>query len=119
MVNSIPGNDLPSSGAQSIDWFVRQAGHVLLHVILTFFAWMVAKGSWKSMRAWVFTTMFAVSYSLLDELYQGLIPGRNPNWGDVGYNLAGVFLAAGWIAYRHRRDLFYARRSDLVLNRAA
>lgn len=102
-VNSIPGSDLPSAGDASADYFIRQLGHVFLHMVLALLAWMVAKESWKGLGRWLFTIAVSVSYSILDECYQGLIPGRNPNWEDVVYNLAGVLLALGWLAYRYKR----------------
>ena len=103
-LNSVPGSDLPSAGDASIDFFVRQGGHVFLHMILACFAWMVAKESWKGRRAWIIAVCIAAVFSMFNEFYQRLIPGRNPNWEDVGYNLFGVFLIMSWVAYRYRRQ---------------
>ena len=103
-LNSVPGSDLPSVGDALVDYFIRQAGHVFLHMILACFAWMVAKESWKGRRAWMIAFCIAAVFSVLNEFYQRLIPDRNPNWEDVGYNLFGVFLIMSWVAYRYRRQ---------------
>jgi len=100
-LNSIPGCHLPSAGNTSLDCFVRQGGHIFLHMILTVFAWMAAKRSFKWHRAWVLVIFIAVVFSILNEFYQAYIPGRNPNWEDVIYNLTGVFLIVSWIALWH------------------
>ena len=109
--NSVHGSDLPSVGNISADYFIRQGGHVFLHMILACFVWMVAKESWKGRRAWVIAVCIAAVFSMLNEFYQRLIPGRNPNWEDVGYNFFGVFLAMAWLVYRYRRQTREVRTS--------
>lgn len=104
-LNSVHGSDLPSAGDTSVDYFVRQGGHIFLHMILTLFAWTAVKRSFKWRWAWVLAIFIAVVFSILNEFYQAYIPGRNPNWEDVIYNLAGVFLVLGWVAYRYRYEL--------------
>jgi hypothetical protein len=96
VLNSIPGNHLPSAGSSGADYVIRQAGHVLLHGMLFVFAWKAA-GTFLE-RAEFFALLPAVALCFLTEAYQGLIPGRNPNWEDVVYNLASVVLAFLWVS---------------------
>ena len=105
VLNSIPGRDLPSAGDKSVDYFIRQGGHIFLHMILTLFAWTAAKRSFKWHWAWVLAIFISVVFSIVNEFYQAYIPGRNPNWDDVGCNLAGVFLTMCLVVYRYRSEL--------------
>jgi VanZ family protein len=103
VLNSVPGLYLLSLGDSNADFYLRQGGHALIHALLTFFAWRAALGSFN--QPMVFAVSFAVSFSILNETYQGLIPGRNPNVEDVAYNLAGVLTALVWIHFWFRKNI--------------
>ena len=38
---------------------------------------------------WVAVLLFTVGYGMTDELHQSLVPGRDPSWFDLGYDLLG------------------------------
>ena len=84
---------VPSAGSDTRDFVVRQGGHLLLHAVLALLAWRAAALSWGNRIGFAFGACLAVPHAILDELYQGLVPGRDANLEDVLYNLVGVCAA--------------------------
>jgi VanZ family protein len=82
-------------------------GHFFEYGVLgwLWYRWRQAAGpgGWASIPCGI---LLAISVALLDEAYQGLIPGRVPSWLDavvdqIGFIAGGVL--AGLIAFRERR----------------
>ena len=85
---------VPSAGSETGDFVIRQGGgHLLLHSVLALLAWRAAALSWGNGIGFAFAAFLAVPHAILDEVYQGLVPGRDANLEDVLYNLVGVAAA--------------------------
>ena len=83
---------VPSAGSETGDFVIRQGGgHLLFHAVLALLAWRAAALSWGNRIGLAFSGCLAVPHAILDEAYQGLVPGRDANLVDVLYNLVGVF----------------------------
>ena len=101
-LTSRPSVPMPSAGSDARDFVLRQGGHVLLHAVLAWLAWRAAVLSWGNRIGFAFGWYLAVPHAILDELYQGQLPGRDANLEDVLYNLIGVFAALLMIRLRQR-----------------
>ena len=108
LLNSIPGSRLPSAGQEGLDFMVRQAGHVVLHAVLGFLVLRAAIRNWNRLKTWILALMIAGVFSILVELYQYVIPGRNPNGEDILYNLVGVGLGFCWARFHVERKAYRA-----------
>jgi len=56
-------------------------------------------------RAFALSFVMALAYAVLDELHQNLVPGRDGELVDVGYDVAGMAAALGliWVKERNWR----------------
>jgi UDP-N-acetylmuramyl pentapeptide phosphotransferase/UDP-N-acetylglucosamine-1-phosphate transferase len=86
------------------------AGHFTGYAVLTFFLYRALAGGftrWKSGAAWA-AFLIAFIYGILDEFYQGFIPGRDSSHLDVLIDGAGALLALLaariWISMRQPLD---------------
>jgi len=96
---------VPSVGgdhALTIDWCVRQTGHLVEYMLL-FFLWRGALAEDLTSVPWR-SLSIAAAYGLFDEIHQAFVPGRSGNVEDVLWDAAGGFVA-WWLLRRlaHRR----------------
>ena len=77
---------------------VAHAG-VYFVLILTFVPWGMSK---NHPRAWLpFAVGSALGFAMADEVHQFLVPGREPEWGDLVADAVGICVASalcllGW-----------------------
>ena len=102
---------VPSAGSRGWDFAIRQGGHLGMHMVLAWLAWRVGTITWSRRAGWMFAACLALPHAVLDELYQGMVPGRDANLEDVLYNCAGVVvgLVAIWVLGRYRTARFWTR----------
>jgi VanZ family protein len=78
--------------ADSVDFVVRKAGHMLVFGVLAILLWralMSAQTSRPIVWSWLLTAAYAGS----DEFHQSFTSGRHPSPLDVGIDAAGALIA--------------------------
>jgi hypothetical protein len=74
--------------------------HFLAYLMLVFLLWFAVSGvqkiDWRGLRPWL-VLLVLISYGIIDELLQGLVPGRSPDAVDFVADVTGV--AAGMILF--------------------
>ncbi len=76
--SATPSYDIPTFG--TVDYFVKKGGHMLGYAVLALL-FRRALGWQKRLPA--IPWLLAVTYALLDEFHQSLVPGRHPSLVDV------------------------------------
>jgi VanZ family protein len=86
-LSSIPGKSFPDLNWLSFDKLI----HIGEYMILGFLVSQVLR-KWMTHRYYLllFTVLLAGTFGGLDELYQHLIPGRLPSYGDWLADVIGV-----------------------------
>ena len=108
LASSWPESKLPSV-AQFAPWAV--AAHLLMYAGLGFLlGWFISnlrRASWPPIAALIVAFILAIAYGALVEVYQGIIPSRDPSWQDGILNAVGAGLGVVgyhfWIAARGRQ----------------
>ena len=111
LLSSIPASYLPRDELFTID--------KLFHVIEYFvFALLVGFAHIYSVKRrhrmkWIpYTLRIGMIVPILDELYQGLIPGRISSWLDVIADLSGVTLAIVTLAFIYDKYIYRDNLND-------
>jgi len=78
---------------QTLDFFVRKAGHMGVFGILALLLWRAVSRTmaWRLPSAWALA--LAALYAVTDELHQGFVAGRHPSAVDVGIDALGALIA--------------------------
>ena len=74
--------------------------HLGLYAGLAFLAIAAVRNTWPRQATWLSAVQgagVALSYSLLDEVHQGFVPGRGTDLQDIIGNLVGVILASAFL----------------------
>ena len=74
--------------------------HLGLYAGLALLTIAAVRNTWPRQATWLSAVQgagVALSYSLLDEVHQGFVPGRGTDLQDIAGNLAGVILAAAFL----------------------
>lgn len=89
------------AGHIAIPESVQKAGvsdkslHFMAYLILVFLLWFSVSGvrtiDWRRLRPWL-VLLALVAYGIIDELFQGFVPGRSPDVMDFVADVAGVML---------------------------
>lgn len=113
-LSSIPGSNGPETGTSAFGWvppLISNALHLPLYAGLAFlWARALVSGPGLTPRGAVLVAVaIAAAFGALDELYQGLTPGRTPSLVDWLANAVGA--AAGCLVYL-RLHRARARRTD-------
>jgi len=107
-------HQVPSAGGSGgRDYVIRQVGHLALHAVLALLAWRATTMTWGRSVGLALPLGLAALHSVLDEVYQYLIPGRDANFEDVLYNLGGVLVAlliVRWLSIRSSKMKRYLQR---------
>ena len=84
--SSIPGKSVPTVFAFTWD--------KLLHVIEYFFLGILGYRAYRNSYKYItiMISMFGIIFGCIDEMWQSLIPGRNPSYYDVIADGIGVIL---------------------------
>ena len=83
-----------STGHDTTDYALYQAGHFLGHVMLGLLAMRAATLTW-GWRTGVWVALAgALAHAVLDELVQLLVPSRHANLEDIVYNAVGVLVGS-------------------------
>lgn len=88
VVSSIPGKDVRAFADDRIEHFLEYFGlGVLLLIAVASFGSIqrlkLVSGSW----------LFGALYALSDEVHQMFVPGRQPSWNDVLFDVLGLTAA--------------------------
>jgi VanZ family protein len=91
-------SSLPASTFDGIEppWFASYLVHLAVYGVLGVALRWALDGS---RRPWVMSVAIGLVAGTLDELYQGLIPGREPSVIDVTVDVVGVAIGA-WLVGR-------------------
>ena len=96
-LSSIPGDDLPDLGPNHADKLIHAAEYALLGLFLA----AASPGARGAFLAGLIAALFGV----LDEFYQGWIPGRSSSAWDAVADALGASSGAGAVAlFRWRRS---------------
>lgn len=74
--------------------------HLGLYAGLALLTIAAIRNTWPRQATWLSAVQgagVALSYSLLDEVHQGVVPGRGTDLQDIAGNLAGVILATAFL----------------------
>jgi VanZ family protein len=91
-------SSLPGSTFDGIEppWFLSYLVHLAVYGLLGAALRWALDGS---RRPWVISVAIGLVAGIIDELYQGLIPGREPSVIDVTVDVVGVAIGA-WLVGR-------------------
>jgi VanZ family protein len=91
-------SSLPASTFDGIEppWFLSYLVHLAVYGLLGAALRWALDGS---RRPWVLSVVIGLVAGIIDELYQGLIPGREPSAIDVTVDVVGVAIGA-WLVGR-------------------
>lgn len=108
-VSSWPRPEPPIIPPSFLRQMLAPTAHFILYAVLGLVAsWNLHR--WAQERVHPLVGIFLVGlfgflWGMLDEWYQGFIPGRESSWGDVAVDTAGAFvggIAARWLSPRLR-----------------
>lgn len=87
--------DLPHHPEAILDVIIKKLGHMAEYAVLAALAWWAWRrvGGTTSTRAFLYAFVLAVLYAASDEGHQYLVPGRNPQLLDVGFDVLGAGLS--------------------------
>jgi len=109
-LSSLPGSTFDGIEAP---WFVSYLVHLAVYGALGVALRWALDGT---RRPWLTSVVIGLVAGTIDELYQGLIPGREPSVIDVGVDVVGVAIGAWlvgrwYLAARTGRDSLPRRRT--------
>ena len=84
--------------------------HLGIYAGLAFLAIAAVRNTWPRQATWLSAVQgagVALSYSLLDEVHQGFVPGRGTEGEDIAGNLAGVILAMAFLILWQRPNTWH------------
>ena len=84
--------------------------HLGLYAGLALFTIAAIGNTWPRQATWLSAVQgagVALSYSLLDEVHQGFVPGRGTEAQDIAGNLAGVILAMAFLILWQRLNTWH------------
>ena len=84
--SSIPGKSVPTVFALTWDKFL----HVIEYFFLGILGYKAYENRYKNIT--IIISMFGIVFGCIDEIWQSLIPGRNPSYYDVIADGIGVIL---------------------------
>ena len=87
--------DLPHHPEAILDVIIKKLGHMAEYAVLAALAWWAWRrvGGTTSARAFLYAFVLAVAYAVSDEGHQYFVPGRNPQFLDVGFDVLGAGLS--------------------------
>jgi VanZ family protein len=87
--------DLPHHPEAILDLIIKKSGHMAEYAVLAALAWWAFRivGGTTSTRAFLYAFVLAALYAVSDEGHQYLVPGRNPQLLDVGFDVVGAALS--------------------------
>jgi VanZ family protein len=87
--------DLPHHPEAILDLIIKKSAHMAEYAILAALAWWAFRriAGTTSTRAFVYAFVLAALYAVSDEGHQYLVPGRNPQLLDVGFDVLGAVLS--------------------------
>lgn len=85
---------LPGLSLSISDFLLKKTAHMFVFAVLYL---LMLRGfallGESPLRAWKKTALICLSYAILDELHQTIVPGRSGTVRDVGYDFLGISLA--------------------------
>jgi VanZ family protein len=100
-LSSIPASDIPVQLFWGADKLVHFAVYAGLGALALIAIW---RGDMRARVALSLVALLGLAFGVIDELYQGTVPGRDSDWADVIADFAGVcFGAWGAIVVYSRR----------------
>ena len=85
--------DLRLASDVVVDFVIRKVGHMAIFGILALLLWLALATTTALRPPWAWALMITVVYAISDELHQGIVAGRGPSAGDVGFDAIGAVLA--------------------------
>lgn len=87
--------DLPHHPEAILDVIIKKSGHMAEYAVLAALAWWAFRmvGGTTATRAFLYAFVLAVVYAVSDEGHQYFVPGRNPQFLDVGFDVLGAGLS--------------------------
>lgn len=85
---------LPGFSISAHDFIFKKTAHMFMYAVLYFLFHRAHQQTQahlsQSTKTLLIPLILTMSYAILDELHQSMIPGRYPTWRDVGYDLLGA-----------------------------
>ncbi len=99
-------SSLPQIAHVPLPYQLDKLAHAIVYGVLAWTAYRaIYHQSWWNVgvrRALILAVVFATVYGLSDEFHQSYVPGRVPSWLDLGADVVGAVVAAGFIAWQRR-----------------
>lgn len=94
-----------NSGLGAWDLVLRKAAHMFVFGVLTLFVWRaIRRHGVSSATALALGVVLSLAYAISDEYHQSFVFGRSATVYDVGFDLAGILIAAVVISVRSAAD---------------
>lgn len=94
-----------NSGLGVWDFILRKLAHIFVFGVLAALTWRALRRHCIGSRAALATAVaLALTYAVSDEYHQSFVPGRSATAYDVGFDLAGILIAATIILWSRSRQ---------------
>lgn len=89
-----------STGLGTWDLILRKGAHMFVFGVLTLLVWRaLRRHGFNNTATLAASIVISLAYAFTDEYHQTFVPGRTGTLYDIGFDLAGIFIAAA-IIYR-------------------
>jgi VanZ family protein len=90
--SSVPGHKIPAAFSLTPDKLIHCVEYFVLGIVLL--RWLKGEFEIKTTPLIILTLVIGSAWGILDENYQRLIPGRNPDFWDWVLDTIGILIAA-------------------------